>query len=133
MKIDKDLNNINVGKIGENAALKYLIKKEYRIIERNHKEKWDEIDIIAITNDKILVFCEVKTIIKREELPEFNLLPEDNMTSGKFRKISRACRIFAGKHPGLIDEEKGWRIDLVAVDLTINGEAKAIRHYENIT
>jgi hypothetical protein len=35
-----------------------------------------------------------------------------------------------GSYPELIDENKGWRIDLLA--LTINGKDCVINHYENI-
>ena len=60
------------------------------------------------------------------------LLPEDNLTGAKFRKISRTCEFFARQHSELIDEEKGWRIDLIAIDIGTDGKASDVRHYENI-
>lgn len=39
--------HIEVGKIGENIACKYLESKGYKIIERNFRRKWGEIDIVC--------------------------------------------------------------------------------------
>jgi putative endonuclease len=121
-------NNKNIGEIGENLACNFLIKKRYKVLFRNYREKFDEIDIIAKSFDGILVFIEVKTL-KIGSVT--NLIPEDNLTRDKLRKISRVCRIFAGFHKNLIDSDKGWRIDLIAVSLNEDGE-NTISHYENI-
>ena len=50
----------NVGEIGENAAEKFLKKKKYKIIKRNYKNYYGEVDIIA-TDKQYTVFVEVKT------------------------------------------------------------------------
>lgn len=49
-----------IGDIGEEFAVKYLKKKRYRIVARNFRKKYGEIDIIA-ENKNYLVFVEVKT------------------------------------------------------------------------
>ncbi|MCA0430278.1 MAG: YraN family protein [Bacteroidetes bacterium] len=49
-----------LGIIGETIACNYLIENGYEIIERNWRFKKYEIDIIAKTNDAIIVI-EVKT------------------------------------------------------------------------
>ena len=55
------MNNITIGKKGEELAVDYLIKKGYKILETNkHFSRFCEIDIIALDKDT-LVFCEVKT------------------------------------------------------------------------
>src|SRR5574344_1682542 len=48
------------GQCGEDFAARFLVKNKYKIIERNHRNKMGEIDIIA-TKDEDLVFVEVKT------------------------------------------------------------------------
>ena len=48
------------GKYGENIAINYLIKKGYKIIEKNFLCKQGEIDIIARYKNEF-VFVEVKT------------------------------------------------------------------------
>ncbi len=123
----KNYKKISVGKLGEDAACAYLTRLGWKVLLRNYRRKSDELDIIAKAPDGTLVFCEVKTLIKQG-----NLTPEDNLTAHKFRKISRTCEFFARQHPELIDEEKGWRIDLIAVDIGMTGKVEDIRHYENI-
>ena len=49
-----------LGKLGEDLAAEYLIKKGYQILERNWRSGHKEIDIIA-QKDDILVIVEVKT------------------------------------------------------------------------
>jgi len=125
-------NNNSTGKIGENHACEFIIKSGGTILFRNYRRKSDEIDIIALSSDKTLVFCEVKALFIKDLSPLDALRPEDNMTVAKLRKISRTCEFFTRKYPHLIDPEKGWRIDLFAIDLYGDGKAKDIRHYKNI-
>lgn len=49
-----------LGKIGEDLAVEYLINKGYHILERNWRSGHKEIDIIALDGDT-LVAVEVKT------------------------------------------------------------------------
>ena len=53
------MNNIEKGKLGEKMALKYIISKGGKIIERNYRTKMGEVDLIAKLNGE-LVFVEVK-------------------------------------------------------------------------
>ncbi len=48
------------GNFGEDAAVKYLKKKKYKILDRNFNIHGGEIDIIA-KKDDCVVFVEVKT------------------------------------------------------------------------
>ncbi|MFM1552140.1 YraN family protein [Helcococcus ovis] len=49
-----------MGKLGEEIACRYLIKNDYKILERNYATKFAEVDIIAIKNMTIVI-VEVKT------------------------------------------------------------------------
>lgn len=51
---------LNLGKKGEELAADYLIKSGYRIVERNYRCVFGEIDIVAEDGDT-LVFIEVKS------------------------------------------------------------------------
>lgn len=50
----------NVGDKGEDYACKYLKHNKYKIICRNYRKKYGEIDIVAIKNN-VIAFVEVKT------------------------------------------------------------------------
>ena len=119
-----------LGREGENFAAEYLKNKGYRFIERNHRQKWGELDIVAMSPDKILVFVEVKTM-------RLGILkPEDQMSGAKMRKFRRTAELYAGAHEELVNDKKGWRLDLVALIKKDSGFAGAdafeVRHYENI-
>jgi putative endonuclease len=123
------MNNTETGKIGENMACAYLRKNKYLILARNHKERFDEIDIIARHFDGTLIFCEVKSINDNSLNCQF--MPEDNLSALKFKKMVRAANMFLSRHPGAVREGVGWRIDLIAIVLR-NGELASLRHYKNI-
>lgn len=125
-----------LGGIGEDIASDFLKKKGYRLIARNFREKYGEIDIISIAPDKTLVFVEVKTMAAMSSGEA--LIPEDQMTSAKLTKFRRIAQIFAASHLDLIKEKSGWILDLITISVPRKGtgdfdfENAVIGHYENI-
>jgi putative endonuclease len=79
----KNLSPYKVGKSGEDAALGYLKKKKFRIVEKGFRLFRGEIDIIAY-DGKVLVFIEVKT--RRGSKYGF---PEEAVTLSKQKQIKR--------------------------------------------
>ena len=137
-----------IGKAGEEEAEDYLWDKGYTVIEKNYRQPWGELDIVAKAPDRTLVFVEVKTIKRDPNIParqrlsaamaggrmhpnDPNIRPEENLTKAKLRKLQRTCSIYANSHLELINDKRGWRIDLVAVELDENGLLD-IRHYDNL-
>jgi len=123
--------NRKLGAIGEAIAAKYLEGKRYVVLETNYSKVFGEIDLIAKAPDSTLVFCEVKTMLGNGN----GFTPEDQLTVAKLKKTRRISKFFANQHPQFIDDEIGWRIDLIAVMLSrkISGGWKAaIRHYEGV-
>ncbi len=120
-----------LGQFGENIACEYLVKKKYKIIERNFWRKWGEIDIIAQKPDKTLVFVEVKTM-KQNSLKtrEEQIQPEDQLTKAKLKKLQKTAYLYANHNHKLIKNNKGWQIDLITIRL--KGKSRDIGHYENI-
>lgn len=49
----------SLGNIGEDAAVNYLKKRGYKIVERNYRSRFGEIDIVA-KHKEYYVFVEVK-------------------------------------------------------------------------
>ncbi|HBH71514.1 MAG: hypothetical protein UR62_C0015G0023 [Candidatus Nomurabacteria bacterium GW2011_GWF2_35_12] len=114
-----------IGEIGENIAVKFLVKHGFSIIDRNYTKKWGEIDIVAEKGNK-LYFIEVKSV-SRETLNTFipksyadsderyEHRPEDNMHPWKLKRLSRTIQTyFLSKN---IDEGKEWQVDLLVVYL----------------
>ena len=52
------------GNLGEELTASFLEGKGYKIIERNYRKKWGEIDIVAEL-DGVLHFVEVKALTVR--------------------------------------------------------------------
>lgn len=133
---DRKRDTSKTGRLGEDIACEYLIKKGYKVLFRNYREKFGEIDVVARAKDRTLVFIEVKTF-KNFDGGRDALMPEDNLTSAKLKKLKRICELFAVKHQDLIQERRGWRIDVLAIE--IDGSVASgsepenkVRHYENI-
>lgn len=116
-----------LGAWGEKIACAYLVEKGYRVLETNAKEKWGELDIVAVSRDKTLVFVEVKTV---SEPAYGNITAENQITFSKMTKFQRTASLYAGSHQELIKDKKGWRLDVIAI--TKFGEKHEVRHYENV-
>ena len=119
-----------LGQEGEDFAAEYLEDKGYKIIVRNKREKWGELDIVAMAPDKTLVFVEVKTMLAGGE---GYLRPENQMSGAKMKKFRRVAELYANsyKNQKLMDDKKGWRLDLIALEKQGSGQF-LVRHYENI-
>jgi putative endonuclease len=120
-------NKKSIGNLGEDLSCRIIAERKYSVIKRNYRNKFGEIDIIAREKGGQLVFFEVKTLTNKNVC---QLDPEDNLTQAKLQKLRRICLWFANQHPELIDLEKGWRIDLLA--LSLDGGICRYKHYKNI-
>lgn len=122
------------GGIGEDVACEYLKNKGYSVLQRNYKKPWGEIDIIAKQKKTgLLVFVEVKALMSEDE----GFTPEGNYSRDKARKTKRAAQLFAGKYPSWYNDDVGWQIDLLAIQIlkvpvrNYKDDCK-INHYENV-
>ncbi len=123
------MSHLTVGKMGEDLACRYLGRNRYELIARNYLIKGvGELDIVVKDKFGVLIFVEVKTMSPGE------LKPEDQYSSAKRTKMTRACEVFLVKHRDILNEKAGWRMDLVAIELPdpeVSEEPK-IRHYQNL-
>ncbi len=97
------------GRFGEDYAASLLKEKGYRIVSRNFRSRFGEIDIIAIC-DWVVVIVEVKT---RYSLKFGH--PEEAVTKQKLNKIRRTAEYFSITHPTL---PKKMRIEVVAIEIS---------------
>ena len=94
-----------IGNKGEDYAVDFLLKNEYKILNRNYHSKFGEIDIIA-ENKEYLIFVEVKTRHK-----DSLTLPYEAVDKSKQRKIIKTAKYFLMKNP----TEKYCRFDVCEV------------------
>lgn len=113
-----------IGKIGEEIAVKFLKQDGYYIIERNYRNNFGEIDIIAAKNN-YTIFIEVKS-----RTSEKYLSLKETLKAEQISHLRRAAiYYFAEKNIHL----SSIRFDLIT--LKIDPEAKKIdklKHYKNI-
>jgi putative endonuclease len=119
----------DTGKAGEEAAVKYLKKEGYVILDRNYKNSFGyrlgEIDIIAREKDEV-VFVEVKT----RNLEKFGYTqPEENITRSKLFKLNRIAQVYlkSKKLDGVT-----YRFDAVSVWMDREQKKAKIKHIKSI-
>ncbi len=122
-----------IGEMGENIAVKFLVKQDFSILERNYTKKWGEIDIVA-EKDKKIYFIEVKSVsretldsVTHETLDQYH--PEDNMHPWKLKRLSRVIQTYL-LSKNLDDKE--WQVDLLVVFLNLKDKNAKIKVVKDI-
>jgi putative endonuclease len=120
----------NIGQYGESLAVRFLRKKGYKILERNWYntagKRLGEIDIVAQTKDREIVFVEVKT---RDISGAMSvILPEEQITYAKMHKLERIAECYI-KEQNLWD--RSWHFDAIAIMIK-DAKVYKIRHVKNI-
>ena len=111
--------HFELGKKGEQIAVDYLIKKGYKILERNWRFQKAEIDIIA-TKQKKIISIEVKT-----RSSKYFGNPQDFVSSKKIKLM-----VFAMNEYVLMKNlEEEVRFDIVAV--IKNRASYDIKHFKD--
>jgi putative endonuclease len=119
----EESKNLEIARLGENLARKYLRDNGYRIIEQNYKSRYAEIDLVA--EDKgILVFVEVRT--RTDE--QFGR-PEETINRNKINKLIRNAQGYMLRKR----LNQRYRIDAVCVVLGEDKKPARIDHYKSIT
>lgn len=124
-----------VGRLGEDLACEFLKNNKYEIIERNYRRPYGELDIIAKDKNDVLVFVEVKTISSLTRAFNYSqqIKPEENLTKSKLTKLQKTALSYSNSRPELINEKKGWRIDLIAIEFNGFEEAGLERNPEIVS
>lgn len=121
-----------VGRVGEDTACRFLVKRGFSIVERNYLRKWGEIDIVA-RKKGVVRFVEVKTVSRnlgkgviRETGDGYRA--EDNLHAWKLKRLSRVIQTYI-----LEKDIKGeWQFDVVTVLLDTENRLAKVEFLENL-
>lgn len=116
--------NNSYGKIGEEMAEQYLIRKDYYILAKNYHSRFGEIDIIASDGESI-VFVEVKT---RTQYMFGS--PLEAITRNKLSKLVKTSQFYLSQRNL---HGKPYRFDAIEIIFGNTGERPIINHLLNIT
>lgn len=109
------MGRIELGKEGEKLAIDYLLTKGYKILEKNFRTPFGEIDIIA-KDENFIVVIEVK----RRLSDKFGQ-PELSVNYTKQQKLKKLALYYISR----LGKEYPVRFDVIAIN------DKKIEHIEN--
>jgi putative endonuclease len=112
------------GRRGEQLAADHFERLGYRVLARNHRTRWGELDLVlADAEGSLIVFCEVKTR-RLGSGPVF-----DNLHDGKRKQV----RTMAAAWLNSVRDRPYYaqlRFDAVGVTLDAAGRLVRLDHYE---
>lgn len=117
-----------LGLEGERLAARFLRSAGYRVIGHNLVLPMGELDLLAVAPDeRTIVAVEVKS--RRVGGGAVHAAPEAAITAAKRKKLIAVTR-----H---LTQANGWdarrvRIDVVAVEIGVDGAAPVIRHWPGV-
>lgn len=116
-----------LGRYAEDLAAKYLVSIGWRVLARNVRNQYGELDIVAADyKEKDLVIVEVRCRTKNKIQDAI-----DSIDRRKFYALFKASNEYIDSinWPGF------WRIDLIAVTIDTRGSLNdwTIEHVKNIT
>jgi len=123
-----------IGKIGESVASHWLANRGYRILERNYRKKFGEIDIVARETTDTLHFIEVKAVsYETRTLLEWAVShetwrPEEMVHRHKQIRFMRTIEAWLLEHP----EEFKYQIDIFTVRLVPREKYAQVKILDNI-
>ena len=109
-----------LGKIGEEIAAQYLLRKGYKILRRNFFFDKAEIDIIAQKDENTIVMVEVKT-----RNSAFFGDPQEFLTKNKIKLLVKAANEYIVSN----ELHAEVRFDIIAV--LKNQKMEKLEHFEN--
>jgi len=110
------------GEEGEQAAARYLRRQGYRIVTTRLRQRYGEVDIIAL-DDRTIVFVEVKSRRRFD-----GSQPAEAVDIKRQQRLSRAALAFLKSH-GLL--ENASRFDVLEVCWPREADQPTIRHIQD--
>jgi putative endonuclease len=115
----------HLGDLGERLAAEHLTRRGFRILERNYRTRWGELDIVAF-DGHTLTFCEVKTRRVRDD-PDIN--PLEAIRGGKRARIRKMVGCWLEERRGRVFAP-AIRCDAIGVTFDAAGRLLALEHLE---
>ncbi len=116
--------HILIGHLGEDITVRFFENRGFRVIERNYRKKWGEIDIIA-EKDSVLHLVEVKSSSVKRFFKdgEEAYRPEDHIHAYKKERLMRAVKTYLLENN--VSEDKD--IEINAVIVLVNEDRKKVK------
>jgi putative endonuclease len=118
-----NLRTQSVGRRGERLAEEHLVAQGARLLERNYRIEYGEIDLL-LEHDGDLVAVEVKT----RDVGDLEQ-PEEAVSWHQLRRIVRALSMYAMDNDLL---EGTWRIDAVLIVIEPDGSVLRLDHLRSV-
>ncbi len=117
------MSNISIGRLGEQIASNYLLKRHIHIREYNFRTKLGEIDIIAEKDGKLL-FIEVKT-----RVGDLKGKPYEAVDRRKILHMKRAAESYI-----LQKNQKECKLSLQVISIELNKDlsVKKVLYFEDL-
>jgi len=116
----------DLGRTGENLAAEHLERLGYRILERNYRTRWGELDIVAY-DGHALTFCEVKS--RRAWHGADSVAPLAAVNRDKQVRVRRMAASWLCERTA-----RPWadelRVDAIGVTFDLEGRVTALQHLE---
>lgn len=123
VKTDKRTAKQKTGALGESIAETFLVRKGYKILAKNYRKPWGEIDIIAEKQNTVR-FVEVKTVTRESHI--FSHDPEELVDRRKLAKVARTAALYMESKR----DKREFQLDVVGVILDSNTQTATCRLFE---
>jgi putative endonuclease len=119
----RDHRSKALGRRGEELAAAHLERLGYRVLARNHRTRFGELDLVA-ADPRTIVFCEVKTRMLGGPSPWQNL---DEAKRRQVRAMAAAWLAEVDDRPWAAE----LRFDAIGIVLTADGGLVRLDHLES--
>jgi putative endonuclease len=118
-----------LGALGERLAADHLRRAGYRIVERNFRTRFGELDIVA-AGERCLIFCEVKTRVRG---PSGGPGPFDAIGPDKRRRLrAMAAQWLVERRPAVAEPAtRDLRFDAIGISISPSGRLLSLDHLED--
>lgn len=118
-----ELDDKEIGALGEKLAQQFLIKNNYRLCKTNWCTPYGEADIVAMDGDTC-VFVEVKT--RNAMGGRITMFPELAVDEKKQERYINMARLWSRERPEVLT----YRFDVIAI-LIVEEHLAKLRHLQN--